>query len=171
MGLKLAKRRTIPGTNIPIGRKPKSSGLTQKQKEEINKEIRKELPPKPPEPERHPPSKNVPRLGSKQRPRLYGTGDRLDDVPFNVDQRPRNAKVRRIFDELGILSWRELFITEAETRRLSGSKRAIPFASPNDAIAYGKDGLLQVGLMRIFYEPRNGMYYVFVENSDPKRMR
>lgn len=179
----MAKRRTIPGTNIPIGRKKSSGGgLTQRQKDQTNRDIKRDIeqarknerkqraeekakPQAPPNYERR-----RPRLGSKERPRLYGTeGDRLSNVPFNVDYFPRNKEVAALFNQAGYDSWRDIFINKADiadlgSKGMTGYRRGHVFNTPNEAIAYGKD-ILRVGLLRIYYDERTDKYYVYVMDS------
>lgn len=114
----------------------------------------------------------IPRLGSKARPRLYGTGDSLDYLPFNPDQRPRNKKVLRIFNDLGYISWRDIFINPNDiaymTSGMSGYRRGHVFLTPNEAIAYGTEhgsNLMATGLMRIYYDPNTNTYHVYVLDS------
>lgn len=105
-------------------------------------------------------------MAKKKSSRRYGKGDALDYVPFNIDNRPRNAEVRAIFDQVGFTTWRDVFVDwDTVTSDTLSQYRQNPYTSPIDLIN-NFPGLFRMGLVRILYNYSNGMYHAYILPSN-----
>lgn len=98
--------------------------------------------------------------------RIYGTGDPLDYVPFNIDNLPRDKKARQIFADVGLTSWRDLFADWdiVHTDNLEGFRHNA-YNTPQE-IVKRFEAAIHAGLVRILYNYQTGMYHAYVYNSD-----
>lgn len=98
--------------------------------------------------------------------RLYGTGDKLDYVPFNIDNRPRAPDVDEAMSEAGFTRWRDLFIdwSDPAISKYPQNRRLTAFTNPNRLI---RRYLPILHMIKILYDPNTGMYYAFVDADSP----
>lgn len=100
---------------------------------------------------------------ARKRKGKYGTGDPLDYIPFNIDNLPRNKATRRLFEENGLESWRDLFVDwDSVTSGTLQNFRSTIYTTPEEVIKrYASTGILPY--VRILYDYITDTYHAYID--------
>lgn len=99
----------------------------------------------------------------RSRKRIYGTGDPLDYIPFNIDNLPRNKKVRAIFKEYGLDSWRDIFADWdiVHTDNIDNFRQNA-YNTPEEVVkAFNRGGI--IAYVKILYNYNTGLYHAYID--------
>lgn len=163
-------RRTIPGTNIPIGGSKRKSNVTQKQREEQRKAIEKykreqELAKNP--------EKALPKAKQReiQAQKIYpGINDKVGKTSGNANpytQPRKGTEVREIFEKWGFKYWSDVLADPKDWRssnRNPKNVRHTGYTSIAGAIKAADEG--NILHMARLYRDERGLWHLYIIYGD-----